>query len=754
MNRMLDTEPTLRDLLQIYRRRKAIIYGVTAVIVVAAGVFCAFCPRRYQAIGTVNIQKQGLGDMSGLEDLMGGDSGGGGGDSGNPLEDNVEIGTQVSILQSDTLALRTIDALNLENTEDFRPHFNPFRWLSSILTPDGGEPDPPGATLENSPRRRHHALDKFADRLDVKPVTGTRIIEIDYENPDPKVAAAVVNTLTKTLADYTFQTRFDATTQASAWLNDQLGDLRKQSEDLQAKVVELERESGVYSLGTTDAQGKEQAYSGVLDKLQQTTAALSLAEQNRIVRGAVAKAAETGDAEMLSSLAGNAMVGTSSMIGNSLSLIQGLRAQEATEEAALREAQVKFGPQYPRLAEMRGNLLGIKQSIRSEVDRIKGRAESDFQIANNAEQLVKQTYEKAKKEADVVNDKAIEFVIVRQEAEDSRLLYEDLLKHLKEAGVMEGLKATNVTVVDPGRAPSKPKVPNIPVYMGLALVGGWVLGCGGAFLAHTLDNKIGTVTDIEDLTGQAPLGVLPAVPAAQVAQSKGLLVLADTTSTYIEALRSIRTSLLLSQSDTPPKLILVTSSIAGEGKSLCSLNLASLFAQSGKRTLIIDTDLRRSMIGRRLELPPGPGLSEILVGQQGVFPTHPLPDLPNLDILTAGRRPPNPTDLLESEAMRKLLVKFREEYDFVVLDSAPVLPVTDSVTLNTLADVTLLVVRSRITERPQVTRSYSILKAGQKHFVGIILNGLSTSDSSYYGYYGYRGDAYPYSEDNNVQAKK
>jgi len=104
--------------------------------------------------------------------------------------------------------------------------------------------------------------------------------------------------------------------------------------------------------------------------------------------------------------------------------------------------------------------------------------------------------------------------------------------------------------------------------------------------------------------------------------------------------------------------------------------------------------------------------------------------------------------------MRKLLVKFREEYDFVVLDSAPVLPVTDSVTLNTLADVTLLVVRSRITERPQVTRSYSILKAGQKHFVGIILNGLSTSDSSYYGYYGYRGDAYPYSEDNNVQAKK
>ena len=151
-----------------------------------------------------------------------------------------------------------------------------------------------------------------------------------------------MNKLTQALVDYSFQTRFDATNQAAGWLSSQLGDLRQQSEQLQRQVADLESKSGVYNLGTVDAQGRDQSYSGVLDKLQQATAALSQAEQNRILRGAILHAAENGDADMLSGLAGNTANGAAT--NTTLTLIQSLRAQEATQEAALQQAQLKFGP--------------------------------------------------------------------------------------------------------------------------------------------------------------------------------------------------------------------------------------------------------------------------------------------------------------------------------------------------------------------------------------------------------------------------
>jgi capsular exopolysaccharide synthesis family protein len=158
--------------------------------------------------------------------------------------------------------------------------------------------------------------------------------------------------------------------------------------------------------------------------------------------------------------------------------------------------------------------------------------------------------------------------------------------------------------------------------------------------------------------------------------------------------------------------------------------------------------MRQGTIRRSFGLPQGPGLSELLVGQLTAPPILPVPGIENLDVLTCGTTPPNPCDLLESDAMGALIRTLRSHYDFIVLDSAPVLPVSDSVALNTLTDATLLVVRLGMTERPQVQRSYEILRRGGKHYVGLVLNGLSVNDSSYYGYYGYREQAYPYAENN------
>ena len=738
MDTLPEKELTLRDLLSIYRRRSRIIYGTLLIFIVLGALYCIVSTRRYEAKGTIQVQKQGS-DAMGLESMMSGaaDS------ASDALGANINLQTQANILQSDTLALRTIEDLHLEETQDFKQHWNPIGMVLGWFTPDGVI-DPSNADLEHAPRRMRRVLRIFAKNLKVKPVGGTRLIEVTYLNPDPNVAASVVNKLTQSLIDYSFRTRYDATQQASQWLSGQMGDLRQESENLQAKVVGMQKETGVYSLGMTDGQGREQAYSGVLDQLQQTTAALNAAKQNKILKGAVAHAAETGDAEMLSGLAGNQIVGQSQAVANSLSLIQNLRQQEASQQANLQEMQAKFGSSYPKLAEIRGSLAGIDRSLREEIARVKGRAESDFRIAQQTEGETQRQYDLAKQQADKLNDKAVQYAIVRQDAEESRGLYEDLTKRLRAAGVLEGLKPSDITVVDPGRAPAKPSKPDVPLYLAIAAAGGFFLGCCGALLVDTLDNKINSIEDVEQLTGKSILGALPFVKDDE---GKGEVIsIASPQSPYAESVRAIRSALLLWQSSEPPKVILVTSSLEGEGKSSFSTNLAAMLAQQGHRVLLVDADLRRGRLYKRFALKSRPGLSELLagLGKNMVIPS--VEEIPGLSVLLAGTVPPNPSELLGSKSMGVCIELWRQEYDFVILDGAPLLPVTDSVSLHALADASILLVRSGLAEKPQVRRSYQMLTQRDDHLVGLVLNGLRANSDSYYGYYGYKKYGYNYKE--------
>jgi succinoglycan biosynthesis transport protein ExoP len=752
------TELTLRNLLDISRTRRRVVYGTVLVLGLLGATYCAVSTRRYEATGTIQIDKDSS-DGLGLDSLVS-ESGG----QSDALAANINILTQASILQSDTLALRTVENLHMEGTEDFRPHLFPVGWLFDLFS-SRKVSDAPGASLEDAPERRRRALKVFSKNLTIEPVSGTRLINISYLNPDPKLAAAVVNALTQQLVDYNFQTRYNAVNQASAWLTGQLSDLRKRSEELQAKVVDLERQSGVYSLGTVDAQGREQAYSGVLDQLQQDTTALTMAQQNRILKGAVAHAAATGDAEMLSGLSGNTMLGGVSM-NNSLAFLQTLRQQEATEQAALREAEAKYGQSYPKLDEMRANLAAVDHSIHEEIERVRERAQSDYAVAAQTEATIRTQFDHAKGQADKLNDKAIEYAIVRQEAEQSRDLYEDLTKRVKEAGVLEGLKTSNISVVDPGRVSSKPKKPNVPLYMLVSLGAGCFLGCLGALLVDTLDNKISTIAQVEDLTGHTVLGAMPFVsgiarhstgtnyarrllPAAADGQMQPI-AFTEPSSPFAESMRSIRTGILSAGGGDHCRTVLVTSSIAGEGKTILSANLAVVLALSNRRVLLVDTDMRGGQLRRRLTLPPQTGLSELLAGQRQEPQLSTITGLPDLDILHSGAVPPNPSELLDSK-MKEWLDTWREKYDFMVLDGPPLLPITDARVLHPLADITLLLTRSGVTQRDQFLRSYRLLTNASKHFVGVIVNGIRPQDD--YGYYGYRKYSNQYGEDVNATSK-
>jgi capsular exopolysaccharide synthesis family protein len=761
-------ELSLNDVWSILRRRGKVIAATTGTLFAAALILCVVSQRRYQAVGELQVEKSEM-DGLGLASMMGSSA-----DATDALDGNITIQTEATILQSDTLALKVIKELNLEPTSDFRPHFHLMSILTGWLTPSGS-PDPINATLEDSPARRTHALAVFSLNLKVKPVSGTRLIQVSYTNPDPRIASAVVNRLIQQLTDFGFQTRYTATTQASEWLGSQLSDLRKQSEDLQGKVIQLQRESGVFALGGgSEADGKTQngttVYSSVLDRLQQATATLAQAESNRIVKGAVYQAAKSGNAELISGLAGNASVMSASAgLANSLSLIQSLRLQQATLQGQYNQLSSKFGPAYPKLGEVQANIKALDGATQDEISRIEERAKSDFEVSQTVEQGARQVFNEQKRDADQLNDKAIEYSIVREEAEQSRGLYETLLGRLKEAGLLEGLRSSNISVVDPALAPSKPATPNAPLYLGLALAGGLFLGSVLALVVDLRDKSIHDLRELDSNLGDSPLGILPAfapMPKSfqhtegRIIGPDGLLVpqivaLDQPHSPYVEALRGLRTSLLLSRGGAPPQAILVTSSIASEGKTTFSLNLAVLLAQHGKKVLLVDADLRSPSLHRNLGVSAEHGFSTLLSGQtkSSSFSDFTTIDaVPGLSVLCAGPVPPYPSELLGSDQMEVLLRGWRQQFDFVLFDSAPVLPVTDSVILSELVDSKLLLARFGVTERQSLERSYQLLqhssRNGQK--ISVVINAVKQSASSYQEYYGYSDLSYPTMSEETV----
>jgi len=729
-------ELTLREVGRMLTRRRAIIYVTVAVFFLLGVLALTLSTRRYQSVGEIELQKDSPSSLGIQTDTADTPS--------DALEVNMIIQTQAKILQSDSLALRVIEDLHLEQTEDFRSKWSPLGWVLGLLGPIGA-PDPKGASLENSPHRRMRVLKIFHRKLTVKPVAGTRLIEVEYLSPDPKLAAAVVNHLLQGLIEKGFKARYDATMQASSWLSAQLGDLRAKTQELQAKVVKLQQESGVFAVGDVDREGRDQVYNPTLEKLQMATQAEAQAQSNRILKGAINDVVKSGNAELISGLAGSASGGggSSSAVGNSLTLIQNLRLQEASEQAQLQQLSAKFGPAYPKLAEVRGNLEAVQASIREEVSRVARRAHNDFLVAEQTEAKTRKDFDADKTEAEALNNKTIEYQMVRQEADQTRSLYDDMLRHLKESGLLAGLRSTNISIVDWAKPSDAPAKPVTLLYLFGSIAAGLVFGVVAALLRDVTDTRIQDLREISRELGPLPLCVLPyqkertlLTSGTSVAAKSALPALDNPHSLFVESLRSLRTSLLLSRSGAPPRSVLVTSSLAGEGKSFLSWNLAILFAQQGKRVLLCDADLRRPWLHRNLEVNPTVGLSTLLAGLPDddasvVIPVH---EVPGLFLVPAGPLPPYPAELLASHQMADLVKSWESQYDLVLLDAPPVLQVTDPVILSSMVNSVVLMAWHQKTPLEALEKSYRMLEdvqstSGRK--INIVVNGVKEQSVTY-----------------------
>jgi polysaccharide biosynthesis transport protein len=648
--------------------------------------------------------------------------------------DPTEIETEVKILQSDLLALQIVKDLGLDRRPEFGGKTPPSP-ASLDLAPD---------SLQADPARTTGLLASFRGNLKVTLAPNTHIVEVHFRSPDKELAANVVNKLMEDYTENNFKSRFDSTMQASDWLSKQLVDLQMKVETSQEKLVRYQKEHEI--LGIDEKQNITTA------KLDELNKALTAAESERMDKESVYRLVQSGDADTIASAA---TVPETAGSGNQSpsALLESLRAKQADAKIQVAELSTQFGPSYPKVAQLNGQIKEIDAQILLETRKVASKVRGQYMAALQRENMLHDALEKQKQEENKLNESAIEYSILKRDLESYRTLYEGLMEKMKESAVSAGLKSNNFRIVDVARVPSAPVEPNIPRNLEFAFVLGLTSGVGLAFLLEGMDNTVRTTEQAQMISGLPPLGMIPMgsrtpreatnTKRLVIATSKEAVELVTQTrpnSQMAESYRALRTSLLLSNLGAPPKVIIVTSALPQEGKSTTSISCANVLAQKGTRVLLIDADLRRPSIHKTLGMGPRSGLSSVLTGSATLEQVITRsPSLPNVFVLPAGTPPPNPAELLASTQMRDLLEQLRGQYDHIVIDTPPTLSVTDAVVLSPRADAIVLVIRSGQTTKQALRRSRDLLMQVNAKVSGVLLNAVDLSSPDYYYYYEYQG---------------
>jgi succinoglycan biosynthesis transport protein ExoP len=420
------------------------------------------------------------------------------------------------------------------------------------------------------------------------------------------------------------------------------------------------------------------------------------------------------------------------------------------------DAATKYAANNPHLSSMQGEMVELQKSIKDELERINKRARNDVVLSQRTVDGIQKSYDKQQGVVNKLNDGTVELEVLAGEALSSRQLCEELYTRLQDANIEAGVSATNLSLVDEARSTAEPQRPNWILYPAIALGLGLLLGIPFALAVDSWDDAIVTVDQIEKIGWVPVIGLIPLfrtedrAPPSNVggdSLGRGVGSLEQspllTRSNYqvAESYRALRTAILLSIVDEPLRVLLMTSPLGGDGKTTTCYNTAVCFAQQGKRVLLVDADMRKPRAHLLFHAQQAPGLSEVLTGIAefgNVISSH--EKLANLYLLPSGTLPPNPADLISSKRFDALLQEASKQFDMVIIDSPPILMVTDPVILSTKTDGTIVVVSSRKTTRQVLKRSAEILSRSGGRKLGIVLNAMDTSSMEYYYSYGYYGD--------------
>jgi capsular exopolysaccharide synthesis family protein len=626
--------------------------------------------------------------------------------------------TQVEILKSEELARRTVAKLKLVDHPDFDPRRAAPEWFES-LAPESWQPERRKLTDDEIEKR---AVGAFRAALQVQLVRNSQLAQISFTAHDRELAAKVPNTLAEIFIESDLEARMAMTQKATSWMRERMGDLRSKLEASERNLQQYrERERIV------DAKGAQ--FSGAGRQLDEVTKSLVEARQKRAE-------AESAYQQVQQARAGKTTLDTLPAVLRH-PLVQKLREQESDAERRLSDASKRYGPEHPKMIQAKAEADTAKETTRRQVESVIAGVAKEYEIARANEAAIERALSQSKYDIQSLNRKEFQLGVLEREVAQNRNLYEMFVGRLKETSVGSDFQSTVARLIDPATTPSGAFAPKKTQIVFIAFAVALVAGMMMALLLDRLNNTLNSTSSVEHRLSVPVLGVLHKVKGFD---KKGfaseLAFFNDTQSTFAEAVRTVRTSILMSALDHPHKVVVVTSSVPEEGKTTLSFNLAAALGQV-KKVLLIDADLRRPKIGKLVGRDAkAPGLADLVAGQAQLSDCVFFHAPSGIHILASGTVPPNPLELLSARRFEELLEKLKETYDVVLIDSPPLQLVSDALVLSQHASSVIYVVRADATPYPVAQNGLKRLRRVGASVIGVVLNQLDLEKAErYYGEY-------------------
>lgn len=643
--------------------------------------------------------------------------------------------TQYWVIQSQRISSVVVKALGLNKDAAFLDN-----------APSNTKPPPRTVSVEDAARI-------LRSRLSVEPIRDSRLALVSYKDADPVRAPRVLSALVDTYAQGNLDDALEAMDEAGDWLGSQVTSLKAELESNEMALHGYKKDKNILSVSMDDQSNM------VRGEIQQLNTALTDAKTRR-----ARLEARRSELLKISPQDPSSIPATELLTSQ---LLQGLRAQfleaKAASEALIAQGK---GAHHPEVLSVLAREAATKQALMAEVVNIQGSVSHDFNVSSREVSGLEALVESARQRALDLNLLEIEYNRLKRGKDNSEKLYGIVTERAKENDLTRMLRFNNIRVVDRPLQPRTPVTPNIPVNVATGIALGLLLGLAGAVGREQLDGSLKTPEDVEQELGLPFLGLLPMVGAEggndqpyggrQRRKRKAanddehhlgpreLVVHNHPTSGIAEAARAVRTNIMFMSPDKPYRTLLVTSAAPSEGKTTVACCIAIALAQAGKRVVLIDCDMRRPRIHRVFNVSNEVGVTAALLSPELLDDAIKPTVVPNLSIVTTGTLPPNPAELLHTDAFDRLLRELQSRFDCVLIDSPPIAPVTDATVLSTRVDGTVLVTRAFQTRKDVARRATRSVSDVGGRLVGVVLNAVDFSNRQYgsYGHYYYRRYGY------------
>lgn len=702
-----DAEIDLRQIWNVIFKNKWIIIGLPAVAAIIAKVAVSFIAPIYNATATIMIENNNPNIVS-IEQVY-----------GAQRRNAQYFDTQFAILKSRPLAEGVVDKLNIISYPEYDPTPVPTPAWRDWKGWLGIEEEKRRSSL--SAERR--AVLRYMDNLSVRPVPRTQLVNVSFQSEDPQLAADVANAHAQSYIEGMMEARLGMTETAILWMTAKL-------DDLQASLSASERRLQEYRElhGVIDFDGIKALPSQEISNL---TASLAAARQSvSETRAAYLQVYPGGGDELAENLGG-----VRAILEDPLS--RDFQLSVVSAQSNVDELSKRLGPSHPTMIDAQAALDRANDNLRLQHRRVAEQIKNAFQQANVQESEIEAALDRAKARFQAVGRTEAEFRSLERDVQTNRELYDMFYSRIKETAQTEDLQQSEARILSPAIRPIRRVYPNDTMIVGMAFAASLVLALVAAFVVEALNDKI-NVNNAESRLGMTMLSMVPLVNGRRKFGPASQLFVSGKHRAFKESLRTLRTAISLSGSDELTKVVLVTSAIGDEGKSTIAINLAQAFAQM-ERVLLIDADMRKPSIGRRLSLPlDHPGLVEVLSKNAKLEDATIKTVDPNLDILQTGTIPEDALQLLSSRQTSSLMRVLRIQYDRIIVDSPPVLPVSDAPVLSSYADAVIMVAKSKSTSIMQTRAAIAKLMRVSAPVSGVVVNQWDMRDRGSYGdLYGY-----------------